>query len=246
MSQSAYRVDWDAPAPVRAWQSTRAGGSSVGAYASMNLGLHVGDDETRVRVNRQRLQSSLGLPGEPHWLDQVHGTRILDLDAGDSGEADGAVTGVAGKVLAVMTADCLPVLFADNTGSRVGVAHAGWRGLAAGVLDRAVEALSSPADSLLAWLGPAIGSAAFEVGDEVRAAFVDRYPDDALAFERNSQGRWQADLHLLARRQLERAGVVRIYGNPDCTRADPERYFSHRREAPCGRMASLIWLDPGV
>jgi YfiH family protein len=205
--------------------------------------LHVGDDPGLVRANRALLVSELELPDEPRWLEQVHGTRVLDIDRGDGGEADGAVTAQTGVVLAVMTADCLPVLLAAADGSRIGVAHAGWRGLAAGIVARAVAALECEPSGILAWLGPAIGPGAFEVGDEVRAAFVEQDARAAADFERNARGRWQADLRGLAQRKLADAGVSSIYGGPGCSYSEPERYFSHRREAPCGRMATLIWRE---
>ncbi|MGD8341712.1 MAG: peptidoglycan editing factor PgeF, partial [Gammaproteobacteria bacterium] len=170
-------------------------------------------------------------------------SRVLHPDAGESGPADAAVTFEAGAVLVVMTADCLPVLLASSDGSRIGIAHAGWRGLAAGVLASAVAALDCDPDGVLAWLGPAIGQSAFEVGDEVRTAFVASHGSAESAFERNACGRWQADLRALARAALERAGVGSIFGSESCTFSDSERYFSHRREAPCGRMASLIWCE---
>lgn len=269
MIVGGFSADWPAPPGVRSWQTTRAGGVSSGSYASLNLGLHVGDRPECVAANRDRLATQLDLPQAPHWLDQVHGTRILDLDRGDRGSADGAVTRAAGVVLAVMTADCLPVLLATADGSAIGVAHAGWRGLADGVLEQAVAALADDPAQIVAWLGPAIAQDSFEVGDEVRAALLARDPGaadasatavvgpamadpgvpdlvaaDPAAFRANSRGRWQADLHGLARRALERAGVGSIHGRPDCTFSHPDRYFSHRREAPCGRMVTLIWREP--
>jgi YfiH family protein len=241
MSAAGFAADWPAPPGVRTWQTTREGGVSADAFATMNLALHVDDDAAAVVENRARLRSTLNLPGEPVWLDQVHGCRILDLDRGESGSADGAVTTNAGQVLAVMTADCLPVLLASKDGCRIGAAHAGWRGLANGVLDAAVGAFSRPAGELCAWLGPAIGRGAFEVGDDVRAAFIATDSDAASAFDRNARGRWQADLHALGQRALLRLGVNDIYGAARCTFADSRQFYSHRREAPCGRMASLIW-----
>jgi hypothetical protein len=241
MSDAGFAADWPAPAGVRTWQTTRVGGVSAGAYGSMNLALHVGDAAQSVAENRARLQSTLDLPSEPYWLDQVHGCRVLDLDRGQTGSADGAVTSRPGQVLVVMTADCLPVLLATKDGRRIGVAHAGWRGLASGVLDAVIEAFGCPPTELCVWLGPAISLDAFEVGDEVRAAFVATDSGAERAFDRNTRGRWQADLHALGRRALLRLGVGDVFGAPCCTFGDTGRFFSHRREAPCGRMASLIW-----
>jgi YfiH family protein len=245
MNDEGYAADWPGPSNVRTWQTTRAGGVSAGRYSSLNLGLHVGDDAAAVAANRERLRSRLDLPAEPVWLEQVHGRRILDLDRGETGPADGAVSASAGTVLAVMTADCLPVLLTTRAGDTVAIAHAGWRGLAAGVLQAAVEAMARDPAGILAWLGPAISQDAFEVGDEVMRAFTGADPGSAGAFRRNERGRWQADLYALARRALNRVGVDAVFGAPACTFGEPGRYFSHRREAPCGRMASLIWLEKG-
>jgi YfiH family protein len=209
---------------------------------SLNVGAHVGDASERVAENRARLAAALALPGEPCWLDQIHATTVVDADRAWSGAADGAVSGSPGRVLAIMTADCLPVLFADRAGRRVGAAHAGWRGLAAGVLRETVLAMRTPPAELMAWLGPAIGPAAFEVGGEVRDVFVALGEDRAGAFERNERGRWQADLYALARLELEALGITDVHGGGFCTFSDSARFFSHRREAPCGRMVSLIWL----
>jgi len=236
--------DWPAPAHVRACVTLRTGGVSTGPYASLNLGTHVGDDPRAVAENRRRVESRLALPSEPRWLEQVHGATVLDLDRDALAPADGAVTARAGVVCAVLTADCLPVLLTDRRGTRVGVAHAGWRGLAAGVIENAVAALGTPPAEVLAWLGPAIGPAAFEVGDEVRAGFAAAGFETDSAFVPNASGRWQADLYALARQSLARAGVAAVHGGGACTYADAERFFSHRREAPCGRMASLVWIDP--
>lgn len=243
MMRHGFAADWPAPPGVRTWQTTRQDGVSLGPYASLNLATHVGDRAEAVAENRRRLRATLNLPAEPVWLEQVHGTRVLHPDRGETGQADAAVTFEPNTVLAVMTADCLPVLLASSDGRRIGVAHAGWRGLAAGVLESAVGALESDPGAILAWLGPAIGRSAFEVGDEVRAAFVESLPGADSAFEPNARGRWQADLTALARTALARAGVGRIFGSESCTFADSERYFSHRREAPCGRMASLVWRE---
>lgn len=238
-----FEPDWPVPSGVRAWVTERAGGVSAGAYAQLNLGTHVGDDPAHVAANRARLRAALSLPSEPAWLEQVHGIRVLDLDRGPIAAADGAVTGHPGTVCVVMTADCLPVLLCDRRGTRVGAAHAGWRGLLNGVLPAAVAAMETDAAELSAWLGPAIGPGSFEVGPEVRDAFVTQTAVAASSFTGNARGRWQADLYGLARLSLQAAGVTQIHGGGLCTFTQAQRFFSHRREAPCGRMASLIWLE---
>jgi YfiH family protein len=236
-----FAPEWPAPPKVRAWVTERG---SAARYGTLNLALHVGDDAESVAANRSRLAAALELPSEPRWLEQIHGTRVLDLDREAVAAADGAVTGRAGVVCAVMTADCLPVIFCDRAGRRVGVAHAGWRGLLNGVLPAAVAALGSEPNGLVAWLGPAIGQAAFEVGAEVRDAFVARSPAAARRFVANTRGRWQADLYGLASDALAAAGVSSVHGGGFCTYAEAGRFFSHRREAPCGRMATLVWIEP--
>jgi YfiH family protein len=239
-SLPGFAPGWPAPANVRAWVTERG---SAAPYGSLNLATHVGDDATSVAANRVRLRATLRLPAEPHWLEQVHGTRVLDLDRPARGAADGAVAARAGTVCAVLTADCLPVLLCDRDGRRVGAAHAGWRGLLDGVLPAAVAAMGVRPSGLLAWLGPAIGQSAYEVGAEVRDAFVARNPNAAARFAANERGRWQADLYGLARDALTAAGVADVHGGGFCTFTEAERFFSHRRHAPCGRMATLIWLD---
>jgi polyphenol oxidase len=236
-------ADLGAPAGLRAGTTTRAGGVSVGSRAGLNLAGHVGDDPVAVLENRTRLRAALQLPAEPLWLQQVHGTEVAIHDGSlITPVADAAVAFEPGRVLAVLTADCLPVVLVADDGCRLGVAHAGWRGLAAGVLDRTVAALGVPGSELRAWLGPAIGPGAFEVGEEVRAAFVDAAADDATAFAANARGRWQADLYALARRRLARLGVYRVTGGRWCTYAEVGRFFSHRRDPGSGRMATLAWL----
>jgi YfiH family protein len=243
MSTSAlgFAPDWPVPPRVRAWVTERGGGAR---YGGLNLATHVGDDPQRVLANRARLRAALALPSEPAWLEQVHGTRVLDLETESIAAADGAVTARAGVVCTVMTADCLPVLFADRRGTRVGVAHAGWRGLLHGVLPAAVAKLRVDAAEIVAWLGPAIGPAAFEVGADVREPFVAAEPAADRHFVRNARGRWQADLYGLARDSLAGVGVHAVHGGSFCTFSQADHFFSHRREAPCGRMATLIWLDP--
>jgi len=243
--------DWDAPARVRALSTLRLGGCSTGAYASFNLAQHVGDEPGHVRDNRTLLRAAAGLPAEPLWLEQVHGIVVaVHADAAvDAGapppRADAAVAFVPGRVCVVMTADCLPVVFADRAGTRVGVAHAGWRGLVGGVLEATVSALQAPPAELVAWLGPAIGPQAFEVGSEVRDAFVARDAANAASFTRNAAGRYQADLYQLARQALARSGVVAVTGGGHCTHGEPEKFFSFRRDGGrTGRMATLAWLAP--
>jgi purine-nucleoside/S-methyl-5'-thioadenosine phosphorylase / adenosine deaminase len=237
-----FAPDWPAPARVRAWVTERAGGASSGSYSTLNLATHVGDAPERVVENRATLSVGVRLPSEPVWLEQVHGTNVLDLDRDPAAPADGAVTSRAGVVCAVLTADCLPVIFASRDGGRVGVAHAGWRGLLNGVLSAAVRALRTPPEQIVAWLGPAIGAASYEVGADVRDAYLARDARFDAAFTPNERGRWQADLYALARASLARAGVGAVHGGGFCTYREADRFFSHRREAPCGRFATLVWL----
>lgn len=251
MNPAWLEPDWPAPACVRAAASLRVGGISPPPWESLNLGAHVGDAPERVAENRRRLAAVLALPAEPAWLEQVHGRQALLLDEGAlpaSREADAAVTTRPGRVLAVLTADCLPVLFCSSDGRGIGVAHAGWRGLAAGVLASAVDALAVPPGELLAWIGPAIGQEAYEVGPEVRAACIAATGAEAAEYFRAGRpGHWQFDLAGLARHRLETLGLGGIYGGHWCTHADPARFFSHRRDGadgPTGRMATLIWLAP--
>jgi hypothetical protein len=234
---------------VRALSTLRTGGASVPPFASFNLGGHVGDDATAVEGNRCALRAAAGLPAEPAWLEQVHGICVTDLDSpGPTGPSDAAVTRQPGRVCAILTADCLPVLLTGAAGDRVGAAHAGWRGLAGGVIEATVRALGGAPGELLAWLGPAIGPRHFEVGAEVREEFLRRAgvgdsAADETAFVPNARGRYMADLYALARRRLLRLGVERIYGGGECTYTDEARYFSHRREGRTGRQATLIWLE---
>lgn len=236
--------DWPAPPNVRTCVTTRIGGVSAVPFDSFNLGLHVGDDPTAVEVNRQRLRTML--PAEPHWLEQVHGIEVADADALHSAapQADASVARRRGSVCVVMTADCLPVLFCDSMGSVVAAAHAGWRGLCAGVLEKTVAAMQVPPGSIMAWLGPAIDPAAFEVGKEVRAAFISADPDAATAFvAASNEGKWFTNLFLLARQRLLRCGVHEIHGGGLCTWSDARRFYSYRRDGRTGRFASLIWRD---
>ena len=236
--------DWPAPPRVRACTSTRSGGHSSAPYAGFNLGDHVGDDPAAVAANRRLLAAELELPAQPRWLRQVHGCAVLDAAAeGADCTADAVLARGPGRVCAVLTADCLPLLLCDRAGTRVAAVHAGWRGLAAGVIEAAVERLGRPPSELLAWLGPAIGPDAFEVGPEVRAAFVRSDPAAADAFVPVRPGHWLADIYRLARLRLAALGVGLVSGGDYCTVSDPERFYSFRRDGVTGRMASLIWLE---
>lgn len=318
--------DWPAPPGVRAAFTLRRGGVSVAPYDSLNMGAAIGDTPEAVAENRRRVREALGLPCEPAWLEQVHGTHVVALDrtaaspvgtgaigrgetpapAGEDAArgdgaagGDGAATAVGrlavagganatlgqggkgvaggvpkghasmaggvpkgdasvaggvpkgdasvawgpGQVCAIRVADCMPVLFAARDGGVVGAAHAGWRGLAGGVLEATVKRMGSPASRLIAWMGPAIGQANFEVGEDVRVAFTGADPGAASAFLPNARGRWQCDLYALASRRLAAMGVSGVYGGGWCTFADSERFFSYRRSSQCGRMAALIWID---
>jgi hypothetical protein len=232
--------EWDAPSNVRAFVTTRAGGVSEGEFASMNLGFSGGDDPALVERNRAILAAHL--PSPPPWLRQVHGTAVVDLDRDQGRTGDAVVTRTPGRVAGVLTADCLPVFFADRQGHAVGVAHAGWRGLAAGVLEATLEALGCPADEVRAWMGPAIGPEVFEVGPEVREAFLAADGGAGPAFRPHGPQKYMADLYALARRRLERAGTGQVSGGGFCTLRDPERFFSYRRCKASGRMGSFIWL----
>jgi YfiH family protein len=233
--------DWPAPPNIRALVTTRSGGVSLPPYDSFNLGDHVGDNSIAVSNNRQHLR--LMCPAEPAWLRQVHGTVVASADdIGAGAEADASVAFQTGRVCAVLTADCLPVLFCDRAGSVVAAAHAGWRGLAAGVLEASVIAMKVAPEQIMAWLGPAIGPQAFEVGDEVREVFVSDLPESHSAFYPTVPGKWLADIYMLARLRLARAGVTAVYGGGLCTFTDAARFYSFRRDQVTGRMASLIWM----
>jgi YfiH family protein len=230
--------DWPAPANVRSLVTTRAHG---------NLADHVGDQESAVVARRAELLRHL--PSEPLWLSQVHGTRCVVAETATAGvEADAAAAHTPGVVCAVLTADCLPVLLCDDAGTAVAASHAGWRGLAAGILESTVAAMAIPGQRLMAWLGPAIGPSAFEVGDDVVAAFASGDADARAAFVARPNGKWLCDLYLLARMRLHALGVERISGGGFCTYGEDERFYSYRRERNTGRMASLIWLskDPAI
>jgi len=245
-TQHCLTPDWPAPPTVRAATTTRVGGVSRPPFDTMNLADHVGDDPEAVAANRAALRARIALPTEPVWLNQVHGTRVCDAAMIESGcEGDAGVTDRPGVVCAVLTADCLPVLLCDRDGTRVAAVHAGWRGLAAGVVEAAVDSMDVPAKEIMAWLGPAIGPHAFEVGGEVRAAFVEHDAAGDGAFRPSPAGRWLADLYELACLRLAQHGVNAVYGGGLCTFTDATRFYSYRRDGTTGRMATLIWLVPG-
>jgi len=235
--------EWAIPKGVAACSSTRIGGVSEGAWESLNLGAHCGDNLDHVEENRQRMFAAGQLPSKPVWLEQVHGCDVLKLTGEPyaSKRADASYSNTPGTVCAVMTADCLPVLFCNTAGTEVAAAHAGWRGLCAGVLEETVACFADSTDNIVAWLGPAIGPQAFEVGPEVRAAFKEKDPQAECAFH-PAGDKFMADIYLLARQRLMSAGVNQIYGGDRCTFTETGDFFSYRRDKTTGRMASFIWL----
>jgi len=236
------RPDWPAPKGVHAASTLRMGGISQAPFAALNLGSHVGDDLHAVEENRRRLQQQLPLPQPPQWLNQVHGTQVIKVPERviqAAPDADAIWSDSANRVCAVLTADCLPLLYCSNDGRYIAAAHAGWRGLAAGIVEQTLERLPVKADQVMVWLGPAIGAEAFQVGAEVVEAFVQQHAEDEMAF-RVDGDRWLMDIYQLAKNRLRRAGVQHIYGGEHCTFSD-ERFFSYRRENQTGRMATLIW-----
>ena len=235
--------DWSAPASVRAASTTRRGGVSSPPHDTLNLGYHPEDDADKVTENRQRLARALDLPREPVWLKQVHGCNVVEAaQASTFAEADASFSRQAGVVCVVMTADCLPVLLCNRTGTCVAAVHAGWRGLVRGVIGATVERMGCAPEDLMAWLGPAIGADVFEVGDEVYAAFLALDEGNVVCFRPSPQGRWLADIYELARRQLQALGITALFGGGWCTLMESDKFFSYRRDGSSGRMASLIWL----
>lgn len=234
--------DWPAPVNVKALQTTRVGGVSAAPYDSLNLAEHVGDDGLKVAANRQLV--SPYVPTEPLWLNQVHSTVVVDgATASCLPDADASFARANSVVCTAMTADCLPVLLCDESGTVVAAVHAGWRGLCDGVVEAAVAAMQTPPKNLMAWLGPAIGPDAFEVGIEVRSAFISHDKKAGLAFKLVAEDKWLGDIYLLAKQRLNKLGIERIYGGGLCTHTDQARFFSFRRDGATGRMASMIWLD---
>jgi len=238
-------ADWPAPLNVKAYVTTRFDGYSLAPYHGFNLATHVGDQQDKVNLNRQLLQTLLNLPNEPIWLNQVHGTTclIINQHSALNATADAAYSDQAGTVCSVLTADCLPILLCNTQGNEIAAIHAGWRGLVAGVITHTVNCFKSPPNQLLAWLGPAIGPEAFEVGSEVRSQFIEVDKALAQAFIPSTEGRWLANLYQLATQLLANLGIHRVYGKPRCTFSNPELFFSYRREPVTGRQASLIWFE---
>ena len=242
LADSMLQPDWPVAPRVRALVTTRYGGVSIGPYASLNLGVAVADEPAAVAENRARLRTLL--PAGPRWLRQVHGTEVVDAAAvAGPVAADASISTVADVVCTIQMADCLPVLLASGD-AVVAAAHAGWRGLAAGVIESTIARMEVRPDSVVAWLGPAIGPDAFEVGEDVRRAFVDHDAGAAAAFRPypGRDGKWFADIFELARRRLRAQGLTAIHGGGICTHGDRTRFFSHRRDGVTGRMAALIWI----
>lgn len=237
-------ADWPAPSNVHAVTTTRIGGSSFAPYASFNLAEHVEDDAIAVTENRARLRELLLLPSDPVWLTQVHGNRMIDAaDQNADRRADASMSNTPGIVCSVMTADCLPVLLCNTAGTRVAAAHAGWRGLLAGVIEQTIEAMQTDNDELMVWLGPAIGPQSYEVGAEVRETFLLINQASEAAFKPTGESKWLMDIYALARLRLGDMGITNIHGGDLCTYSDAERFYSYRRDGVTGRMASLIWMS---
>ncbi|MGV8923565.1 MAG: peptidoglycan editing factor PgeF [Thermomonas sp.] len=238
-------ADWPAPRGVRALTTLRHGlGSSMAPFDTLNLGLRCGDEAATVIENRHQLAAALALPSPPRWLRQVHGVDVAIEPGVDEPEADASVTSTPGVVLAILTADCLPVVFSAKDGSEIAAAHAGWRGLADGMLEATVAAMRMPANDIIAWLGPCAGPQAYEIGQEVFDAFVSREASALSAFAATRPGHWRVDLYALARQRLADAGIApnNIHGGGLCTISEPSRFFSHRRNQRSGRMATLVWI----
>ncbi|MEJ2760527.1 MAG: peptidoglycan editing factor PgeF [Gammaproteobacteria bacterium] len=243
MAADWISADWPAPPRVRAGTTSRGGGVSRPPFDSLNLARHVGDDPEAVARNRAILQGELTLPGAPLWLEQTHSNRVIGLPEDDDRRADAAVTDRPGLVCAVLTADCVPVLLCNRGGTRVGAVHVGWRGLCKGILENTLDRMDEDPAALLAWLGPHIGAAAYEVGDDVRDACLARLPGGSGAFTPNPRGRWQCSLDELISLTLRQRGLTCISRSGHCTFTEPGQFYSYRREARTGRMASLIWMD---
>jgi len=234
--------DWPAPSHVHAVTTLRSGGVSGGVFSSLNPAMHVGDEAHLVHVNRQQIKEMLALPSEPVWLEQIHSNRVVAAAKSQLlQQADASYTDLAGVVCAVMTADCLPLLLCDVDGTQVAAIHAGWRGLLAGIIGNTVACLKNR--DLLVWLGPAIGPESFEVGAEVRAAFLEKSAEFSSAFKEQDNGKWLADIYQMARIELQALGINKVFGGNFCTVTEQDRFYSYRRDKVTGRMATLIWRD---
>ncbi len=235
--------DWPAPKHIKAFSTTRLNGFSQSPYDSFNLAYSVGDDIENVSLNREHLKKILNLPSDPLWLSQIHSTVIYKVDQETMPKnADGSFTTNQNKVCVVMTADCLPILLCDVSGTQIAAVHAGWRGLADGVVESALNCFNHSQEKIIAWIGPAIGPKYYEVGDDVRNKFLEINSDFNKAFQTHNQAKWLADMNLLARMRLQKAGVSAIFSENLCTFSDAERFYSYRRDGITGRMASLIWI----
>ena len=233
--------NWPAPPQVKAYTTTRKAGCSQSPYSSFNLATHVGDELTSVMANRSALRKSLKLPSEPIWLEQTHSVKAIDaISTNIDCQADASYTDTVGQVCVILTADCMPVLFCNREGTKVAAIHAGWRGLANGILEEVLQHFTT---DVLVWLGPAIGPQVFEVGTEVYETFTNFLPQAAEAFKPTDNDHWLADLYLLARQRLANQGITSVFGSNFCTYSEPERFYSYRRDKVTGRMASLIWLE---
>ncbi|MCC5854645.1 MAG: peptidoglycan editing factor PgeF [Idiomarina sp.] len=240
------RPEWAVPKHIQAAVTTRQGGVSAAPYASLNLGTHVGDLPAAVTTNRARVKKDLKLPSSPLWLSQVHGTRVVRTHGEtmtDTPESDASYTATPGVVLAIMTADCLPLLLTNRDGTEIAVAHCGWKGIAGGLIRKVVAEFESPAEDIIAWMGPAIGPSAFEVGDDVRRAMMKSDAGHQDAFQPFQQ-RWLADIYQLVRHDLALSGVREVTGGDLCTVSDSEQFFSYRRDGVTGRMGSFLWIQP--
>jgi len=236
--------DWLAPDNIKAFTTTRLSGYSQGVYAGLNLASHVNDDMASVEKNRQLLIDQLALPAQPVWLDQVHGVGVVNASTVlPPVVADASYTDQPNTICTVLTADCLPVLICNRQGTKVAAAHAGWRGLLAGIVEATVHVLQEPAENILVWLGPAIGSTAFEVGSEVRDAFINDMPETAVAFKTGRPGHYLADIYQLAKIRLNKIGIVSVSGGYYCTYTESKRFYSYRRDGDTGRIASMIWME---
>lgn len=239
------KANWPAPEHIHALSTTREGGYSEGAYHSLNLATHTGDLLENVQTNRALLRESLDLPSEPLWLNEVHGNKILCADMPHSTlEADGSFAKTPNKVCVITTADCLPVLLTNAEGTMISALHCGWRGLHSLIIQSGIDILSKHKSEIMAWLGPAISAKKYEINDEIYNNFVTQDNSYELAFQQNRPGHWYMDLYQIARIQLKKAGVTKIYGGEYCTYSEPDKFYSYRRESITGRMATLIWMSP--